>query len=55
MLQVSEGELELLAKVICAADDVKRPKGTKPTWRDYKGMATAVYAYQAVQKAHEAT
>lgn len=55
-MQVSEDEIRLLAKVLFAADDTprKRTLSSTLTWRDYIGMATAVRAYEAVQKAHAA-
>lgn len=54
MLQATEAEIEILAKVLCAADDVRPTKRPRMTWRDYRGQATAAWAFWAVQKAHEA-
>jgi hypothetical protein len=57
MTQASDDEIRLLAKVLFAADDTPRKRSvpTTLTWRDYIGMATAVKAYELVQKAHEAS
>jgi hypothetical protein len=56
MRQATEDEIRLLAKVLFAADDTPRTRSVPLTltWRDYIGMATAVKAYEAVQKAHAA-
>jgi hypothetical protein len=57
MRQATEDEIRLLAKVLFAADDTPRTRSVPMTltWRDYIGMATAVKAYELVQKAHEAS
>jgi hypothetical protein len=56
-MQATEAEIEILAKVLRAADDTPRKRTVERTltWRDYIGMATAVKAYEAVQKAHAAS
>jgi hypothetical protein len=54
--QATDDDIRLLAKVLFAADDTPRTRSVPITltWRDYIGMATAVKAYELVQKAHQA-
>lgn len=54
-MTATESDIEAMARVLRAADDTRRGEPAKPDWRDYRGMATAVLAYLAVQKAHAAT